>query len=264
VGEINVLKELGGSILSFCIYGIVVYFLAIVLKVKYDGFKLSNPRKSALYAILAVMVSALITILLVMSISKTQNTSEAASKMQTYNFNSVLNIAVVWLIILMPILITKKVRKESWESTGVSTHNLRASMLIGAVLAIIILAEVLLFGHKSCAEIYQKLTMSSLWAFAYYAVVGISEEFMFRGYLQMRLMEWLGTWKGWVLTSILMALIHIPQRMVFMGLAPLEAVTSSILLIPISLTLGYIMIKTENIAAPAIYHTFADWVNVLL
>jgi membrane protease YdiL (CAAX protease family) len=33
-------------------------------------------------------------------------------------------------------------------------------------------------------------------------------------------------------------------------------------LIPISLLLGFIMLRTDNIAAPAIYHTFADWVGI--
>jgi membrane protease YdiL (CAAX protease family) len=61
-----------------------------------------------------------------------------------------------------------------------------------------------------------------------------------------------------------MALIHIPQRMAITGLPPKEAFISAVSLIPISLMMGYIMIKTENIVAPGIYHTFANWVNVLM
>lgn len=61
-----------------------------------------------------------------------------------------------------------------------------------------------------------------------------------------------------------MALIHIPQRMAAMGLSFQDAIVSSVLLILISLTMGYIMLKTENIVAPGIYHTFANWVNVLM
>jgi membrane protease YdiL (CAAX protease family) len=76
-------------------------------------------------------------------------------------------------------------------------------------------------------------------------------------------MGWIGKWQGWILTSILMALIHIPQRMA-LGLSPLEALISSASLIPISLIMGYIMIKTENIVAPGIGHTFANWANVLM
>jgi len=157
----------------------------------------------------------------------------------------------------------KKIRKETWRSTGISKHNLKQSILIGTILALITVAEVLLSSSKSLMLIAQNLTLSSLWALVYYAVVGFCEEFMFRGYLQTRLMGWIGIWKGWILTSIFMALIHIPQRMAT-GLSLQEAITSAALLIPISLMLGYILIKTENILAPGIYHTFANWVGVLM
>ena len=136
--------------------------------------------------------------------------------------------------------------------------------MIGIILALITVASVLLFSSNSLRDIGQKLTLSALWALVYFAVVGFCEEFMIRGYLQIRLMGWIGRWKGWILTSIFMALIHIPQRMAMMGLLPKEALISSVLLIPISLTMGYILIKTENIVAPGIYHTFANWVGVLM
>lgn len=263
MGGINFLKELGGSLLSFCVLGVVIYFLTKILKVKYCGFKFSNSKKSALYAIVAVTISSCIVTGL-MILLKSQNTSKVTSNIQNYNLNSVINIAISWLILLLPILIAKKIRKETWESTGISKHNLKASILIGAVLAIITIASVVLFSSKGLRDIGQKLTLSSLWALVYYSIVGFCEEFMFRGYLQTRLMGWIGRWKGWILTSIVMALIHIPQRMASMGLSPKDAIISSALLIPISLMMGYILIKTENIAASSIYHTFANWVSVLM
>lgn len=263
MGGINFLKELGGSLLSFCVLGVVIYFLTKILKVKYCGFKFSNSKKSALYAIAAVTISSCMTTGL-MILLKSQNTSKVTSNTQNYNLSSVINIAIVWLIFLSPILIAKKIRKETWGSTGISKHNLKASILIGAILAIITISSVILFSSKSLRDIGQKLTLSSLWALVYYSVVGFCEEFMYRGYLQTRLMGWLGRWKGWILTSIVMALVHIPQRMASMGLSPKDAIISSALLIPISLMMGYILIKTENIAASSIYHTFADWVSVLM
>jgi membrane protease YdiL (CAAX protease family) len=264
MGEINILKELGGSVLSFCMLGAIVYILALLLKVKYKGFKFSNPRKSAVYAIIAVIISSSIVVIVALSLSKSHNTSEMASEIQKFNHNSVINIIISWSIMLLPILMIKKSRKETWASTGISKHNLRASIIIGGILGIVTIAAVVLFDSKTLGEIIQKLTLSTLWAFVYYAVVGFCEEFMFRGYLQIRLMEWLGRGKGWIVTSIVMALIHIPQRIVIIGLAPKEAIISAILLIPISLMMGYIMIKTENIVAPSIYHTFANWVSVLM
>jgi membrane protease YdiL (CAAX protease family) len=257
------IKQLGLSFLSFSILCAIVHFLAKILKIKYNGFKFSTPKKSAFYAIITMTISSCMVTGL-MFLLKSQNTSEVSSNIQKYNLSIVINFAISWLILLSPILIVKKIRNESWESTGISKHNLKASILIGTVLAIITIASVILFSSKSLSDIRHNLTLNSLWALVYFAIVGFCEEFMFRGYLQIRLMGWLGRWKGWILTSTFMALIHIPQRMASMGLSPKEAILSSCLLIPISLTMGYILIKTENIAAPAIYHTFANWVSVLM
>ena len=60
-----------------------------------------------------------------------------------------------------------------------------------------------------------------------------------------------------------MALAHIVQRITMQGLSPLEALVSSALLIPVSLLLGYVMLQTENVIAPAVFHTFLDWVDTL-
>ncbi len=107
------------------------------------------------------------------------------------------------------------------------------------------------------------LTANQLWALPYFAVVGFGEEFLFRGYLQTRLVAWLGQWSGWLLASIVMAMMHIGQRVASMGLTSPEAVISSALLVPISLFMGYVMLRTGNIVAPGICHTFANWVGVL-
>jgi len=261
--DINAIKEFGVSLLNFCGLGVVVYILARILKVQYNGYEFTNSKKVAIYAMMAVTISTCI-ITGLMVLANSQNTSQVASHIQKYNLGIVINIMILWLIMLSPILIVKKIRKETWGSTGISKHNLKQSILIGTILAIITVASVLLSSSKSLIDIAQNLTLSALWALVYFAVVGFGEEFMFRGYLQIRLMGWIGRWRGWVLTSIFMALIHIPQRMATMGLSPKEALISSVLLIPISLIMGYIIIKTENVVAPSIYHTFANWVGVLM
>lgn len=257
----STLLESAGLLLFYLILGVVVYFLSRIMKVEYKGFELLHPKQSALYTLGALIISSCMITGLMLAIS-VQNAS-GSDLTTTYTLNKVVNIVILWLIMLSPVFIMKRIRKETWRSCGVSKHNLRQSLWIGAILAVLIIAIVLLFGLNNLVDVGQKLTISAFWALLYFAVVGFSEEFMYRGFLQVRLMEWIGKWQGWVLTSILMAFIHIPQRMA-LGLSPLEALISSASLIPISLVMGYIMIKTENIVAPGICHTFADWVNVLM
>ncbi|MBL4937433.1 CPBP family intramembrane metalloprotease [Clostridium sp. YIM B02515] len=263
MGAINILKELGLSLLNFFVLGVIIYFLTKNIKIKNYEVKFSNPRKNALCSILAVTLSSCIIITL-MALIKAQNTSETVSRIESYSLNSIVNIAISWLILLSPILIMKKINKETWESTGILKYNLKESVSIGLILAAIAMLSAVLFGSINLEGIGQKLTLNAIYAFIYYSVVGFCEEFMYRGYLQTRLISWVGIWRGWVITSIFMALIHIPQRMVSMGLPLKEAFINSVLLIPISLTMGYIQIKTKNIAAAGIYHTFANWINIFI
>jgi len=53
------------------------------------------------------------------------------------------------------------------------------------------------------------------------------------------------------------------QRITRYNMSPLEPLTGSADLIPISLFLGYVMLRTENIVTPTLAHTFADWVGTL-
>jgi membrane protease YdiL (CAAX protease family) len=94
-------------------------------------------------------------------------------------------------------------------------------------------------------------------------ITGVWEEFAFRGYLQTRLVAWLGRWQGWAMASVMMALAHIVQRITVESMAPAQALTSSVAIIPMSLLTGYIMLRTENVVAPCLFHTFADWVSTL-
>jgi len=43
----------------------------------------------------------------------------------------------------------------------------------------------------------------------------------------------------------------------------LEAFADSAALIPVSLLMGFIMLRTRNLIASGLFHTFANWVNQL-
>jgi membrane protease YdiL (CAAX protease family) len=90
-------------------------------------------------------------------------------------------------------------------------------------------------------------------------VASFVEEVFFRGYLQSRLVAWLGHYQGWILASVIMALVHLPPQ-VLSGVSFPSALASSLGVIPASLLMGFVMLRTGNAIAPSIYHTFANWV----
>lgn len=86
---------------------------------------------------------------------------------------------------------------------------------------------------------------------------------MFRGYLQTRLIGWLGTWQGWVSASLVHAFVHVPQRMWIQEISFAEALERSAMLIPISLYMGFVMIRTRNLVGVGLLHTFANFMGEL-
>nr|WP_273345530.1 CPBP family glutamic-type intramembrane protease [Clostridium luticellarii] len=241
------------------ISGLIVYILTLKLGFEHKEYNFNDPRKSGLHAFAAVFISIFLITLIIFFISYTGKSNTDTQISITYNFSIVLSNALLYLIIISPILLTKKFFKQLWASTGVSRHNLKKSIGTGTISGIIFIILSLFYMNINVNKVITHLNIGHFWALLNCAVIGFSEEFMFRGYLQTRLIAWMGKNKGWMAASILMALMHLPQR-IFIGKMTLtETLTSMFGLVFFSLFLGYMMIKTENVTAPSIFHALYDW-----
>jgi membrane protease YdiL (CAAX protease family) len=172
-------------IFLFC-EGIFVYFVTRWLKFRYMPWPYPNPRQSAWVAmgtaILPFFLFGLISLASAPAVAETSVSTEFRTSP-----SSVINELIAWLILLSPVLIAMRVRKESWQSAGVTRNNLGKSILLGCLLSLIVIV-----GCGECMTgMLRGLNLDHLWAFLYYTVVGFSEEFGFRGYLQTRLCAWL-------------------------------------------------------------------------
>ena len=150
--------------------------------------------------------------------------------------------------------------RERLVSAGVGLHNLWQACVIG-----------LFLGALACcnrpSELGAKLSdlpVSTWLLLIYFGMVGFGEEFLFRGYLQTRLIAWIGLWRGWLLASVVMAVVHLPHRYLIQEASFGEAVLAAVGLIPVSLLMGFVMVRTQNVVAPAIFHTFANWASEVL
>ncbi|MFI5253755.1 MAG: CPBP family intramembrane glutamic endopeptidase [Bacteroidota bacterium] len=146
---------------------------------------------------------------------------------------------------------------------GISSINLKGSILLAFSISVLSILIGIFTSAGGVSGLIAHLRTDHAWAFLMYAVVGFSEEFLFRGYLQTRLVSWIGKWQGLLIASVIMALYHVPQRLGAEGLSFSDSLVSSVSLIPISLFAGYMMLRTQNLLAPAIFHTFANWIGTL-
>lgn len=163
------------------------------------------------------------------------------------------------IIEVAPVALALSLRKEPVNTLGLTRLNLAKSIIIGIICSIIYTGVIIIISHSPIS-----FGLNKLWTLMELAIVGLTEEIIFRGYFQTRLIAWLGKPKGLVVSSLIFCIAHFPQRILEYGYGVIAAAKSSLLLMPTALVLGYIMMKTENIAATAILHTFIDWSQDLL
>jgi membrane protease YdiL (CAAX protease family) len=258
------------GILFFLLSLALVHATTAIVPFVRHGWSFENPRRSTLCALLSLAVGPVLVLALIVTAGGPERVRRPASSASPPDpqhfaaphdsFNSVLSQTIIAVIAFGPAALMMRLRKESWASAGVSRTNLGKSVVLGAVIGLITMSTVVAARGWG---VLATLGAGHFWAFLRYGVVGFGEEFAFRGYLQTRMIAWLGRAPGWVMASLVMALAHVGQRVAALGMSPGAALASSVALIPISLLLGYLMIRTENIAAPGLMHTFADWVNTL-
>jgi membrane protease YdiL (CAAX protease family) len=262
MNDVAPLQQLLTQAVFYVCLGVLVYFVTRWLKFQYIPWPYPNSWQSALVAIGTAFLP--LFLLSLISLASAPDPGEAVQTPVSMELKKspflVITQFILYFILFSPILMAMKIRKESWQSAGVTRNNLGKSILLGCLLVLI---SILTCG-PCMTGIRAGLTMNHFWAFWQFAAVGFWEEFGFRGYLQTRLCAWLGRWQGWLAASVMMALIHIPHRVMMSGFDATTAFLSAASLIPISLWMGFLMLRTDNIAAPAISHTFADWFGTLM
>jgi membrane protease YdiL (CAAX protease family) len=163
------------------------------------------------------------------------------------------------LISFIPVTLAIKLRKQSFETVGVTRKNLWLTFGVGIALS----SMYLILSTAPALFLNKLFTYNGLAATLYFLSVGFGEEYLFRGFVLIRCSAWLGDTAGLILVSTVFAFVHLPQRIFVMGMDLSEAIVSAIMLLPISLLLGYMMLRTRNIVGPAILHTAADLISVL-
>jgi len=159
---------------------------------------------------------------------------------------------------LLPMGIWLWRRRVGWAACGWGRERLGRAVGLGVLLG----AAALLLRARPFAP--ERLALADTWwALATYAVVAVAEETLFRGFLQRRLVAWLGRWWGWLATSLLFTAIHLPARL--LGGDPLaHALTyAAVQLLPMALLFGGAMLAANHAAAPALLHLAWNWASVI-
>ncbi len=147
-------------------------------------------------------------------------------------------------------------RRQPVRSAGWNRPMLSPALQVG--IAVIILT---IFLRGKFSSLLHGVTTEQGIALGMLLVLGLAEEFIFRGYIQLRLTSWLGQIPGWLATSALFTLWQLPRL--------LGSLSTPDLLLQLGLALaqgllcGWMMLKVRHILAPGLYRAVSAWIAFL-
>jgi membrane protease YdiL (CAAX protease family) len=252
------------SVIIFLVGAPIVYLLSKALKLSPKSITISDPRKEAIPVFLVIIATFVITSALNVFVNTIVKPSFQLDKRPqfTFDYNDVLVAAFGYFIVFLPLIMAMKRNKQNRASIGINKEHRRRMFALGLVLSLIYIMIAGFFA-PSLGGGFIGFSSSLVYGFIYYAIVGFSEEIVWRGYIQTRLIAYSSTAKGLITTALLFSLAHFPTRYYLFSGVILEAFTSSLLLLPISLLFGYIMLKSQNILPSSIFHLLSNWSTIL-
>ena len=243
------------------VLGLVVFFLTWVLRFDRSRPEIADPQRSVLRALVAVAIM-MVSVTAYMAIRDLDGSHGRPPMSVVDRFTALRALRQLLLTVLtagVPIAVAMRLGRESLASIGITRQNVFKSLAIIAVIGVVVLLG---SGRGNVVDKMHRLgsmSLGHLWAGVVCLCVGVAEEVSFRGLLQTRMIAWLGTWRGFLLTSLLMALAHFGARMIEQTIGPFDALLSSLSVLPPSLFFGFVMIRTRNVLAPVLLHAFMDW-----
>ncbi len=239
----------------------VVYLMSKVLKIYPKPTTIANPRREATLAFLIIMAETLVVSAWRVLTHTIVIPTFQLDKRPPFSVDAV---DVLWRLVLtnmalLPILVAMKRTGQNPKSIGISRKDAGRMLALGFVLsAILFMVQGLV--ASSAGGGFTGFSPSLAYGIIFFAIVGLGEEIVWRGYIQTRLIATGGTIKGLLATSLLFAVLwHFPRSYYEYSGVVLEAFVAALLRFPAGLLFGYIMSRSQNIIPSSIFHLFWNW-----
>jgi membrane protease YdiL (CAAX protease family) len=206
-----------------------------------------SPRRAAIVAVLTTVLSVAAGFLAAASLSTLGLVGSSWLEPR-----SALRQILVVAASLVPLLVALRLTRAGLDSVGLTRTNLRRGVTVGGALAAGWLLLSGAFGDLLQPRVEHALVLIGAMS------VGFSEEIVWRGYLQTRLIDWIGTRNGIVLATAIFTLSHVPQRLLA-GAGGMDLVVQLVVLAILGGAFGVMQASTKNVILPGIVHTAIDW-----
>jgi membrane protease YdiL (CAAX protease family) len=92
-----------------------------------------------------------------------------------------------------------------------------------------------------------------------FLAVAVQEELSYHGFLQTRLVAWLGDWRGWLVAGAIFGLSHVPGDVLLSGLGAADVTVALAQQTAGGLLNGWIVLRLRAIAPVIVFHAAGDW-----
>lgn len=158
------------------------------------------------------------------------------------------------VLALIPFLLALFIRKQPPRSAGWYGKALSGGIRVGLVLALL---TVILRGQAF--SLLNGISPEEGRSLILWLGICLAEETVFRGFIQMRLVCWLGKWPGILLTTLL-SLAWTWPYLESTGTGLAWAVTAGVVRFVL---LGWIAHKSKHVLAPVLYRTLSEWLYLV-
>ena len=227
----------------------IVYLLSRALKLRPKPITIANPRKE-MTLVFFIIVAAFVVMSLLGGF--------LLDVLPPTDVIDVLWVIFFYALLLLPLVIAMRRTGQTLGSIGISRKDSWRTFALGLILSAVF-TMLMGFTASSYGGSFIGLSPALAFGLVIFAINGSSEEIVFRGYIQTRLIAYSGPLKGLVVASLVFALWHFPMCYYASSGAVLESLANALLRLPLGLLFGYIMLKSQNIIPSSISHALWNW-----
>lgn len=158
-------------------------------------------------------------------------------------------------------------RRQTLQSIGLGKQNLKKSVIAGIALGLGVLLINLIPGLLDQRKLHSPGSLAAGFLY-YFFVIALTEEIVFRGYIQTRIQGLIKNPVSATLFSALLFLLsHIPYQLAASGKALLPFLSEHLITLGFTflwhLVFTFLYARYRSLAAPTLFHAFLNWSNYL-
>lgn len=188
----------------------------------------------------------------------------------TYYFMGVLFVrkqiylgVLVNLLLIGICLVMVLLRKQKPNTIGFTLKYMRKSLLVGAILGIILSFFMYVLPSILAGGKIITFNQALYNIFYYFIVISLSEEVVFRGYIQTRLHSLIKRdIPAVIVTGFLFYIMHLPFQMLINGMQ--INLINMVIMVALHIVMNFLYTKYNSLAAPTMFHGLLDWGGNLL